>query len=125
VRQQPFAGHRFLNRLRRHRRFNHTVVTARARILEARRFDHPQTGRDILQLFRHRLANPCLQVTARADLVRFRHIDLHALPGQLTRQQPAATGWRRPSLAASRPLARVHFDRLGPGLRLVGQLRKR
>src|SRR5438094_630420 len=125
VRQQPFGGQRFLKRLRRRRRFDHALVTTRTGILEACRFDHPQTRWDILQFFRHGLANPRLHVTARADLVRLRHIDLHALPRQPARQQPAAGGWRGPSLRASRPLARVHFNRLGRDLRLVGELRKR
>src|SRR5437660_4087506 len=70
VRQQPFGGQRFLQRLRRRRRFDHALVTTWTGILEACRFDHPQTRWDILQFFRHGLANPRLHVTARADLVR-------------------------------------------------------
>jgi hypothetical protein len=124
VREQPLAGQRLLDGLRRDRRFRHAVMAARARVLQAGGFDHPQTGRHVLEFLGDGLADARLDVATRTDLVGVGHVDLDALAGQVCGQRMPAG---RASSAAwpAGSLARVHFDRLGDRAGLVGQLRKR
>src|SRR5437870_10009097 len=100
-------------------------MTARAGVFEACGFDDAQTRRDILQFLRHGLADPCLAVTARTDLVRLWDIDLDACPRQRGRQRPPARRGNAAPASRTWPFARVHFDRVSRRMRLVRQLRKR
>src|SRR5947208_12025930 len=100
-------------------------MTARAGVFEARGLDDAQTRRDILEFLRYGLADPCLAVTARTDLVRLWDIDLDAFPRQRGRQRPPARRGNAAPASGTWPFARVHFDRVGRRTRLVRQLRKR
>src|SRR5437660_256458 len=100
-------------------------MTARAGVFEARGLDDAQTRGDILEFLRHGLADRCLAVTARTDLVRLWDIDLDAFPRQRGRQRPPARRGDAAPASGTWPFARVHFDRVGRRTRLVRQLRKR
>src|SRR5437588_8448741 len=100
-------------------------MTARAGVFEARGLDDAQTRGDKLEFLRHGLADRCLAVTARTDLVRLWDIDLDAFPRQRGRQRPPARRGDAAPASGTWPFARVHFDRVGRRTRLVRQLRKR
>src|SRR5713226_6854540 len=124
VREEALAGERFLDRLRRCRRLDDTLVTARAGVFESRGFDHAETGRHILELFRGRVADASLDLAARADLLGVGDVNLDALARKLRRQPSAACGARAPARPAG-SLARIHFDGLGHRAWFIRELRKR
>ena len=124
VREQPFAGERLLDRLRRRRRFDHALVTVRACVLGAHRLDHDETGGLVLELLGDRFADPGLRVAARALLVGVGHVDLDASARQV-RGQWSPPRRASPLMPAHRRVPRVHLDRLGDRARLVGELLKR
>ena len=124
VREQAFAGERFLDRLRRRRRFHDALMAMRAGILGADRFDDHEARGLVLELRRDRFADARSCVAARARLVRLRHVDLDAAAWQMGRQR---TPPRRSAagMAADGRFPRIHLDRLGDRARLVGELLER
>jgi hypothetical protein len=75
------------------------------------------------QFLGDRLADACLRVAARTDLVGVGHIDLDALARQVG-GQGTPTGRAASAARPAGPLARIHLDRVGHGGGLVGQLGK-
>ena len=99
-------------------------MAVRTGIFRADRFDDDETGGFVLELFGNVLADAAPRVTTRALLVGLGDIDLDAPPRQMRGQRPAACR-PAPHMPTHRRLARIHFDGLGDGASLVGELLQR
>lgn len=116
VREEALGGERFLDRLWRRWRFDDAGVTVRAGVFGACRFDDDEAGRLVFQFLRDGVADPRFRVSAAADLVGVRDVDLDAVPREMRGEWPPP---RRPPplVPAHRRLPRIHLDGLrhGPG----------
>lgn len=124
VGEESFARERFLERLRRRRRFHDTRVALRARVFRARGLDHHKIGRLVLEFLGDRFADARLRVAAGAVFLGLCHVDLHASARQVPRQRAPS---RRPTprVPAHGCLARVHLDRLTDRAGFVRELLER